>query len=99
MVILLDVKKNNSIIYKVDIQQNMSHLLSTSSASLPACLLACLPACQSLPFRLFDQTYINFTISSFDSLNASVHTAYAASRVMETQNLMLLRSLSYVICC
>jgi hypothetical protein len=43
MVILLDVKKNNSIIYKVDIQQNMSRLLSTSSASLPACLLACLP--------------------------------------------------------
>ncbi len=42
---------------------------------------------------------INFTISSFDGLNASLHPVNAASCILETQNLMLLFSLAYVKCC
>ncbi len=43
--------------------------------------------------------YIDFTILSFDGLDASVLPANAASRFTETQNLMLLCSLYYFICC
>ncbi len=42
---------------------------------------------------------INFTISSFGGLDASVLPANAASHITETQNLMSLRSLCYVTCC
>jgi hypothetical protein len=42
---------------------------------------------------------INFTISSFGGLDASVLPANAANRITETQNPMLLRSLCYVTCC
>jgi hypothetical protein len=47
----------------------------------------------------FSENKTYFTILLFDGLDASVHTANAASRIMETQDLMLLCSLSYIICC
>jgi hypothetical protein len=96
MVILLDVKKIIALYIKW-----ISNKIWAASFQppQPVCLLVCLPACQSLPFRLFDQTYINFTILSFDGLDTSTHPANAASHITETQNLMLLCSLSYVICC